>query len=229
MADTATITDVVSMLNDKATNVRKYGTQLLAVADYDTEAPEEFFEADGKPKPVPAGHKIMGYITTDGIRGTRSITTNNTEMVQDIDPVRTDVTARTRTLQVAFGESNAWVKGLAHGVPVSDWPEDNAPDWDYTDSEVSDFPYLRLLILEQDGVGDDARYKVQYAYRAKITTQGNSQDNRSNVDIEDMTFTLFRDPGTNKIYYEGGRAAKKPGHGPTSASTGSTPSTTPSK
>lgn len=228
MVDTKA-TDVASMLNDTNTNIRKYGTQLLAIADYDTAAPEEFWNTDGTPKPVPDGYKIMGYITTDGIRQTRSITTNNTEMVQDIDPVRTDVTARTHTLQVEFGEANAWTKAAAHGVPVSEWPEEKDGDWEYTDSQVSDFPYVRLLILMQDGVGDDAHYAIEFAYRAKITAQGNRQANRTAVDGEDMTFTLFRDPETDKIYYESGHKAKKPGHGPASASTGSTPSTTPAK
>lgn len=228
MADpTPKITDVASMLNDTNTNIRKYGTQLLAIADYDTAAPDEFWNTDGTPKPVPDGYKIMGYITTDGIRQTRSITTNNTEMVQDIDPVRTDVTARTHTLQVEFGEANAWTKAAAHGVPVSEWPTDKDGDWEYTDSTVSDFPYVRLLVLMQDGVGDAAHYKVEFAYRAKITAQGNRQANRSNVDSEDMTFTLFRDPVANKVYYEAGHAAKPAGHA--SADASSTPTVTPGK
>ena len=37
-------TDVASILNDNNKNVRKWGTQLLAIADYATEMPTEFFD-----------------------------------------------------------------------------------------------------------------------------------------------------------------------------------------
>ena len=112
-------------------------------------------------------------------------------------------------------------------MPVAEWPTDKDGDWEYTDSTVSDFPYVRLLILMQDGVGDAARYKVEFAYRAKITAQGNRQANRTAVDGEDMTFTLFRDPVADKVYYEAGHAAKPAGHA--SADASSTTAVTPGK
>lgn len=202
------VADVQSMLNDNNKNIRKFGTALLAVADYSTPAITEFWNADGTPKALPQGYKALGYITTDGIKMQRSITTANTEMLQDLEPVRTDITAKTRTLQVQFGEANAWTKALAAGLPVSQWSQTKDADWEFTDGQIHDFPYLRLLLLMQDGIGNDAFYRVEYAYRAKITAQGDQTKSRTAVEEEDMTFTVFRDPAANASYYTGQKQYK---------------------
>lgn len=201
--------DVASITNTNNKMVRKWGTQLLAVADYSTAMPASFFDTDGRPAALPNGFKVLGYITTDGITVSRSIDSEDTNMVQDLEPVRSDVTGRTRTLKCTFGEMNAWVKALAHGVPVAQWPENKDGDWEYTDGKIADFPYLRVIIIMQDGVGDDARYRVEAAYRAKISDQGDVTKNRSDAEGEDTTFTCFRDPVTDKSYYEGEHGPKK--------------------
>lgn len=210
MALTATKTgaenDVASRLNDNNRNVRKWGTQLLAIADYSTPIPEKFFNEDGTPADFGDAFKVMGYITTDGITNSQDSDTSDTNMVQDIEPVRSDISSKTRTLQVTFGEMNAWVKALAHGLPVSAWPADKDGDWEYEDGELADNPYYRLLILAQDGVGSEARYRVEFAYRAKVSDYGDRTMNREDAEGEDRTFTCFKDPAVNKSYYEGERA-----------------------
>ena len=68
------ITDVPSILNDNNGNVRKWGTQLLAIADYSTAMPDPFFDtATNKPNQLPEGFKVMGYISTDGAKMSRGI------------------------------------------------------------------------------------------------------------------------------------------------------------
>ena len=107
----AAITDVPSILNDNNGNVRKWGTQLLAIADYSTAMPEPFFDTTtNKPNQLPEGFKVMGYISTDGAKMSRGIESADTNAVQDLEPVRSDITGRTRTLQITFLEMNAWVK-----------------------------------------------------------------------------------------------------------------------
>lgn len=208
MADTPT--EVSAILNDDNTQVRKWGTQLLAVADYSTPMPEKFFdEATGKPLKLPDGFKILGYITTDGQQMSRSIESSDTNMVQDLEPVRTDMTGRTRTLHANFGESNAWVKGLAHGQPVSQWPADKDADWDYSDGEITDMPYYRLVSLFQDGVGDQAKYRVVAGYRVKVTDQGDQTLNRSDSEVEDVTFGFYKDPESGISYREQQSSAKR--------------------
>lgn len=139
-------TDVVSILNDNNRNVRKWGTQLLAIADYSTAMPADFFDAaTNKPNALPEGFKVLGYISTDGAKMSRGIESSDTNAVQDLEPVRSDITGRTRTLQVVFLEMNAWVKALAHGLPVSKWPTKADDGFEFTDGEATDFPYYRLI------------------------------------------------------------------------------------
>ena len=199
MADTP-IVDLAKILDDNNKLVHKWGTQLLAIADYSTPMPEKFFDT--------TTGKILGYITTDGQQMSRSIESSDTNMVQDLEPVRTDMTGRTRTLHVNFGESNAWVKGLAHGKPVSAWPSDKDADWEYTDGEVTDMPYYRLLTIAQDGVGGDATYRIQAGYRVKVTDQGDQTLNRSDVEVEDTTFGFYKDPDSGKTFTEAQSKAK---------------------
>lgn len=114
----AAITDVPSILNDNNGNVRKWGTQLLAIADYSTAMPYPFFDtATNKPNQLPEGFKVMGYISTDGAKMSRGIESADTSAVQDLEPVRSDITGRTRTLQLTFLEMNAWVKAWPTACP----------------------------------------------------------------------------------------------------------------
>ena len=80
----AAITDVPSILNDNNGNVRKWGTQLLAIADYSTAMPDPFFDtATNKPNQLPEGFKVMGYISTDGAKMSRGIESADTSAVKD--------------------------------------------------------------------------------------------------------------------------------------------------
>ena len=168
----AAITDVPSILNDNNGNVRKWGTQLLAIADYSTAMPDPFFDtATNKPNQLPEGFKVMGYISTDGAKMSRGIESADTSAVQDLEPVRSDITGRTRTLQLTFLEMNAWVKALAHGLPVSQWPENKDEGFEFTDEKTTEFPYYRLIWIGQDGVGDAAHYRIEAGYRVKVTYQ----------------------------------------------------------
>lgn len=197
-------TDVVSILDDNNGNVRKWGTQLLAVADYSTAMPSSFFDdTTKKPNALPKGFKILGYISTDGMKISRSIDSSDVSAVQDLEPVRSDITSKTRTLQVTFLEMNAWVKGLAHGVSVSQWPSDKNGGFEYSDGAITDFPYLRLIVLMQDGTGVGAHYRVEAGYKVKVTNQGDLTHSRSDAEGEETTFTFYRDPTANKSFYEG--------------------------
>lgn len=197
-------TDVVSILDDNNGNIRKWGTQLLALADYSTAMPSEFFDrTTNKPNALPHGFKILGYISTDGMKISRSIDSSDVSAVQDLEPVRSDITGKTRTLQVTFLEMNAWVKAVAHGVPVAQWPADKNNGFEYSDGAISDFPYYRLLVLMQDGTGVGAHYRVEAGYKVKVTNQGDLTHSRSDAEGEETTFTFYRDPAVNKSYYEG--------------------------
>lgn len=193
--------DVVSLLDDDTSLVRKHGTQLLALADYSEAVPTTFFDAVSYlPSALPAGFKNLGYITTAGIVESTKVTASDVQMVQDILPVRSDITAIGRTLHVVFGESNAWTQAVRSGKPVSAFAATKDAAYKIDDGEIADYPYYRAYVITQDGVGTDARYRVEFGYKAKVTDMGDRTLSRTDVESIDVTLTLFRDPGTGLAY-----------------------------
>lgn len=180
--------------------VLKHGNKILALADYDTAPVENLFTAGGEPTPLPPGFRQMGYVTTDGVTQGNDMSSTDTNMDQDIEPVRSDIESVTRTLGVTFGESNAWVNGLYHGLPVSEWADNKSDPWDYSFGEVEDPPFYRLLLLTQDGTGSQTKYRVEQAYRAKVTNLGERTLSRADAEGFQFTFGLYKDPATNLTY-----------------------------
>lgn len=199
--------DVVDQMVNDNRNVHKWRRVILALADYGTEVPEALFGTDGKPIALPTGYKNMGYITTDGISHSYDVSNDDTEMLQDQEPVRSDVTSRGHTFQVAFGETNGWTKGLAFGKPVSEWPADKNAAWIYDEDPDSGDSYYRALTLAQDGVGANAVYRIEAAYRIKVTDMDDRAINKSDVEEVNRTFTIYRDPVIGKSYTEAQTAA----------------------
>ncbi|KAE8130213.1 MULTISPECIES: hypothetical protein [Bifidobacterium] len=205
MTDPApTFAPVSSQLADNSSYVRKHGTSLLAVADYSTPMPTSFFDATtGNPIVLPTGFMNLGYVSTKGFTLKKDMKSDDTTMLQDLDPVRSDLSSSTRTLAAEFGESSAWVKSLTAGIPVSAWPAQNSAKWSIDEQGTKEYPYLRLLLLSQDGVSDQAVYRVEAAYRAKITDVADRTMNRSDPEVEAVTFTCYKDPLLlGKSYHE---------------------------
>ena len=194
------MSDVQSQLNVVDTNVRKWGTQLFFLLAPNADiADHEWFDENREPA-LPAGAIQLGYITTDGIGQEDSISSEGTQMLQSLEPVRTDLTGIEKSLNVAFGEDNAYVQALWHGTPFEDFPDDPAGAWIFDDGEVSQYPYYRLGWIGQDGVGDLARYRVEFAYRATITAKEGRTANRSDAETYGFTFGLFKDPVLKKSF-----------------------------
>jgi hypothetical protein len=199
--------DVISQLADDNRNVHKWRKTILAIADITTEIPEAFFGTDGKPIALPVGFKNMGYITTDGLQHGYDLSVDETNMLQDRESVRSDVTSRGHTLQVAFGETNGWTKALAYGLPVADWPTDKNAAWIYDDGEDREYPNYRLFTLAQDRVGAEAVFRVEMGYRAQVTDMDGRNLNGDDVEEVNRTFTFHRDPVIGKSYTEAQTAA----------------------
>lgn len=193
--------EVAPKLNDK--NVRKWGRMLIAIADETAAIPEKFFGDDHLPIALPDSHKDMGFVTTDGTTETDALTSEGTTMLQTLEEVRSDLTGRVQTISVAFGESNAWTNALAHGLPVSEWADDPNTPWIFDDGALSEWPYYRIFLIGQDGVGASARYKVEYAYRAKVTAKTDRVKNRTAPETLGFTFGLYKDPIVGKTFTRG--------------------------
>lgn len=181
--------------------VSKWGNKLFAIGDYGVGDPlptvgADYFGTDHLPLAVPTGMKVMGYITTDGVTSTRDVSSNETQMDQDLEPVREDLESMKSTLKVVFGESNAWVNALYEGMPVASWPASPSAAWSFNSGGLEDMPLYRGLILTQDGVGANAKYRVEACHRIKPVNFGDRSMARANVESFDFTFSVQKDPKT---------------------------------
>ena len=193
--------DVQSQLTVNDNNVRKWGTQLFFILPPDAPVADHvWFDPTTREPVLPAGALDLGYITTDGIGQEDSISSEGTQMLQSLEPVRTDLTGIEKSLTVAFGEDNGYVQALWHGVPFEDFPTDPAAPWVFDDGEISQYPYYRAGWLGQDGVGSMARYRVEFGYRATVTAKEARSANRTDAETYGFTFGLFKDPVLKKSF-----------------------------
>ena len=198
---TPTIADVQQYMQNDPGSVRKHATMIIAIADYSTPAPEKFFGDDGLPCKLPDGYKQLGYVTTKGMVEKRSVKTDDTTMLQDLEPVRSDLSSSTRQLDVTFGEANAYTEALRAGLPVASWPESkDSKTWAYTERGVSQMPLYRIYLIAQDGVGDDAVYRVEFAYKTTISGFGDRTLDRTDTEDLGFTFDVLTDEKTGKQY-----------------------------
>ncbi|KFF31647.1 hypothetical protein [Bifidobacterium bombi] len=198
---TDTIADLQAYMQNSSGNVRKHATMVFAIADYSTPAPSKFFGADGLPCKLPDGYKQMGYVTTKGAVEKRSVKTDDTTMLQDLEPVRSDLSSSTRQLEVTFGEANAYTQALRAGQPVSAWPASkDEKTWSITERGMSQLPLYRIYLLTQDGVGTDAVYRVEFAYKATISGFGDRTMDRADTEDLGFTFDVLTDEKTGKQY-----------------------------
>lgn len=186
-------------LNGK--NVRKWGRWRVGVSDYGASgiivphlAKDLFDSTSFKPKPFPAGVKELGYLTTDGIVNTKSISSNDTNMLQTLDPVRSDLESIQATVKLPFGESNAWTNAFYHGLPVEDWPDEKDAAWLFSDLDESFEAEYVIWMVGVDGVGAQARFRYEIARRAKITSLDDRTENRSTSEVFGVTVGCYRDP-----------------------------------
>lgn len=192
--------DVQSQLIVTDTNVRKWGTQLFFLQAPDAPVPTAWFGPTDRLPILPEDARQLGFITTDGIGQEDSINTEPTSMLQSLEPVRHDLTGIEKSLTVAFGEDNAFVQALWHGVPFEDFPTDRAGAWQFDDGQITQYPYYRLGWLGQDGIGDQARFRVEYGYRATLTAKESRSANRSDPETYGFTFGLTKDPVIKKSF-----------------------------
>lgn len=205
---TPTALPVVDQMDNDNRHIRKHGAQILALADYSTPMPTEFFEPvlDGggvkigeMPKVLGAGWRNMGFITTEGIQESTDVSTSEVNAVQTTQTVRSDVDAESTTLQFTLLEMNAWVKAFQNDLPVAEWPVDKDGAWRFKTGRRSEKPYYRALVLTQDGVGRDAVYRVEAAFYAKVSDKGDRTLNRTDAEQMQRTLALYPDPVTGDV------------------------------
>ncbi|WNM27553.1 hypothetical protein RN607_00705 [Demequina capsici] len=192
---------VDSLLVVDEENVRKWPTQLFYLQAPDAAIPTEFISATDYMPILPADAIQLGFITTDGVSVDESLSSEDTQMLQSLEPVRSDLTGIARTLTIAFGEDNAYVQALWHGVDFASFPTDPAAPWVFEDGAATQFPYYRAGLIMSDGVGSSARYRHEYGYRVTVNSKDTRTLNRSDPETFGVTFSLLKDPTVGKSYH----------------------------
>lgn len=192
--------DVQELLTIRDDAVRKWGTQLAFIQAPDAPVPATFIDATTHEPVLPDDALQLGYITTDGISQEDSVSVENTPMLQSLEPVRYDLTGIEKTLTVAFGEDNAFVQALWHAVPFEEFPAEAYGPWRFSDGEITEYPWFRFGVIMQDGVGAQARYRFEYAYRAIVTAKTARTLNRSDAESFGFTFGLAKDPTVKRSF-----------------------------
>ena len=188
MTTTADFTDFDKSL------IRKWGTKILAVAPMSTAIPTSFFDAiTYTPLAFPVGAFSLGSISTDGVKDSVSIKTDEVSIDQSAAPARVDLSTKSETLQLTLEESNAWTHALRAGIPLSKWPTDKKASFAIDEADASDFPFMRIFIIARDGVDTDAHYRVECALKAQISDVGDRTLSRTKEEAFEVTFTLFQD------------------------------------
>ncbi|XBH21612.1 hypothetical protein V5R04_15610 [Jonesiaceae bacterium BS-20] len=168
--------------------VRKWGRQLVAVQDYSEAVPEQFFDETGLPV-LPSTAKQLGFITTEGSTAAQAVSATPTNMLQILQPVRNDLESKEKTYAMAFGEgSNAYVWGVYNGQKVADFPASPGGAFLFSGGEP-EFPLYRLWLIAADGVGANARYRIEYAPAAQVTATTDRTLARSNPETLGFTFS----------------------------------------
>jgi hypothetical protein len=190
MADT----DIDFTDSYNTSRIRKWGTKIAAVAPMSVVFPTRFFDATTNiPLALPSGTRVLGAIDTDGIKQATSVKTDEVDIDQSTAPARVDMTSKTSTLQAKFMEATAWTHALRSGIPLEQWPETADAAFSIDEADASDYPFMRLFIIARDGVGADAKYRVEAALKAQVSDVGDRSLARSSSESFDTTFTFFQD------------------------------------
>lgn len=179
--------------------IRKWGSKILAVAPMSVAFPTAFFDAATYlPLAFPTGSFSLGAISTDGVKESVSIKTDEVVIDQSAQPARVDLSTKSSTLQVTFEEATAWTHALRSGIPLSQWPADKHAAFSIDEGDVSDFPFMRIFLIARDGVDTAAHYRVEGALKAQVSDLGDRQLSRNKEESFEVTFTLFQDDTDTK-------------------------------
>jgi hypothetical protein len=173
--------------------IRKHPLQICAMADYDADAPSEFFDStDHLPTALPDGYHDLGYITTDGIPWSRDVDTDDVDSVQTTEHTRSDISSDVLSAKIMFQETTGLTLALGYGTLLANAPA-LGETVDMKRPAAADQPYRRMLVITQDGTGDQAFYRVMFCPRVRITDFDDRNFQRSDEEQHAFTFTAYYD------------------------------------
>lgn len=173
--------------------IRKHPMMVCAIADRDTPTPDQLFDdEDHLPAPLPQGYYDFGYITTDGIPFSRDVSTEDVDSVQTTEHTRSDIESDVLTSQIVFQETSGLTLALQYGRKLADAPKLGEKAL-FRRPAAADQPHRRMYIITQDGIGDDALYRVFFLPDVQVTDFDDRTLSRSDEEQHSFTFTAYYD------------------------------------
>lgn len=179
------------------------------VAPFSADAITALTDTDKMLKALPTGYEDVGWTSDDGAQFGRDVDTSDVTGWGSVEPLRSDVTQDTTTLQMECLETKKVTIGLYTGADMS------AVTPDATSGEVGiekparpGFLYFRTLGVAVDLTEDGEFYVARFLPRARVTDY-DDQNMQSSDDTPltwPVTMTGYEDPvlGYSEKYFFGG-------------------------
>jgi hypothetical protein len=179
------------------------------VAPFGADAITSLTDTDKFLKALPDDYEDVGWVSDDGAQFSRDVDTSDITGWGSVEPLRSDVTQDTTTLQMEMLETKKSTIGLYTGADM------DAVVPDAVSGEVSiekparpGFRYYRLLAVAVDLTDDGEYYIARFLPRARVT----DFDDQSMQSSDDspltwpVTMTGYEDPtlGYSERYLFGG-------------------------
>lgn len=139
------------------------------------------------------GFYPMGYVDPDGIERAPEIRSDPLRGLQSLDPLRTDMTERDKTLMFTPLERNLVVDAVRFNQPLSGLLERAAGDELYFVGESTDDEPIRrqVFVMHEDKQGTQSELNAFPFPRCVLTDLGSEKGNRTDADA--AKFTLSRE------------------------------------
>jgi hypothetical protein len=179
------------------------------VAPHSADAITALTDTDKLLKALPDDYEDVGWTSDDGAQFGRDVDTSDITGWGSVEPLRSDVTKDTTTLQIACLETKKSTIGLYTGADM------DAVTPDATSGEVSiekparpGFRFYRVLGVAVDLTDDGEYYVGRFLPRARVTDY-DDQNMQSSDDTPltwPVTMTGYEDPalGYSEKYFFGG-------------------------
>lgn len=169
MADTDNFN---SLRGAQAKLIRKALGGLILVAPEDAEVPEKIFTGPNTFADFAAlGYKPLGWLTKgDGINFTRETEQAEVESFGAQEPTRIDFTKDVTSAAFKCQETNRQVLEMYHGVDLEGVTVDSKTgEFAFSNPDVPEAIYRRLIYIAKDGNGDDAKYIIKVMPRGIVS------------------------------------------------------------
>ena len=179
------------------------------VAPHTADAITTLTDTDKLLKALPTGYEDVGWTSDDGAQFSRDVNTSDVTGWGSVEPLRSDVTQDTTTLQMECLETRKTTIGLYTGADMDAvTPDPTTGEVGIAKPDRPAFRYYRTLAVAVDLTDDGEYYIARFLPRSRVT-DFDDQSMQSSDDTPltwPVTMTGYLDPtlGYSEKYFFGG-------------------------